>query len=158
MRKTICETTLPLRTSILPENNTPSIHNCKLIELPTITSRNGSISPIHGNRDIPFDIKRVFYTYGIPVGESRGGHAHKNLHQFVICANGSFDVSLDDGINKEIVSLKRPNQGLYVPPNIWDSEFNFSLGAVCLVLASDFYMQSDYIREYDEYLRHIKTL
>lgn len=129
------------------------IEECKVIELPKITDPRGNLTFIEGNRHIPFDIKRVFYLYDVPTGEDRGAHAHKSLHQFIVCLSGSFDVTLDDGVNQGIVHLNRPWKGLHVPPMIWASEVNFDPGSVCLVMASDEYDESDYYRNYNEFIR-----
>jgi len=133
-----------------------SVYDCSIIELPKINFRAGNITPIEGNTNIPFDIERVFYLYDIPGGESRGAHAHKKCHQFLIAASGSFDVKLDDGINKRIISLNRPYVGVHILPGIWASEVNFSSGSICLVHVSDKFDKADYIREYSEYLEFIK--
>jgi hypothetical protein len=114
-----------------------------------IHNRAGSITIIEGHKNVPFSINRIYYLYDIPSGENRGGHAHKELHQLIIAASGSFDVLLDDGINKRIVRLDRPNIGLLLVPGIWRELFEFSSGAVCLVLASNKYDTHDYIRDYD---------
>jgi hypothetical protein len=132
-----------------------SVYDCAVFELPQIKNRSGNITPVHNNIDIPFAVKRVFYLYDIPGGESRGAHAHKKCHQFLIAASGSFEVFLDDGRTKKIIQLNRPNLGLYIPAGIWASEINFSSGSICLVLASDKYSASDYLRNYDEYLNYI---
>lgn len=132
-----------------------SVYNCNVIELPKIHNRAGNITPLHGNREIPFDIKRVYYLYDVPGGETRGGHAHKKLHQLIIAASGSFDIVLDDGFIKKTVTLNRPNFGLYIPPSIWRDLNNFSSGAVLLVLASEKYSEEDYIREYNEFLNYV---
>ncbi|ADY53767.1 WxcM-like domain-containing protein [Pseudopedobacter saltans DSM 12145] len=129
-----------------------SIYNCNVIELTKIHNRAGNITPVHGEFDIPFSIRRVYYLYDVPGGETRGGHAHKELHQLIIAASGSFDVILDDGKNKRTFTLNRPNYGLYVCPKIWRDLSNFSSGAVLLVLASERYSEADYIREYSEFL------
>ena len=131
---------------------TPNIYDCCVVELPKISDRAGNITPIEGHKHIPFDVKRVFYLYDIPAGESRGAHAHKVCHQFLIAASGSFEVVVDDGINKKVVTLNRPFYGLHIPPGIWAAEQNFSSGAICLVLASDFYQADDYIRDYQQFL------
>jgi hypothetical protein len=128
-----------------------SVNNCDLIELPKIYNRAGNITPVHGDIEIPFEIKRLFYLYDIPGGESRGAHAHKKCHQFLVAASGSFEVVLDDGNAKRQVLLNRPNLGLHIPPGIWASEINFSTGAICLVLASHKYDERDYIREYEHF-------
>lgn len=123
-----------------------------MIQLPKIVDPRGNLTPIEGGRHVPFAIKRLFYIYDVPTGESRGAHAHRSLHQFLICLSGSFDVSLDDGIGTEVVHLNRPWMGLYIPPMIWAAEINFDPGSVCLVLASDVYREEDYIRDYKDYL------
>ena len=111
---------------------------------------------IEQNRHIPFDIQRVFYLYDIAVGESRGGHAHRACHQFLIALNGSFDVLIDDGTHKKIIHLSEPNQGLHIPPMIWAEELNFSQGAICLVMASLPYDESDYIRSFSAFSEMLK--
>lgn len=127
-------------------------YDCTIFELPQIKNRAGNITPVHNNIEIPFDIKRIFYLYDIPGGESRGAHAHKECHQFLIAASGSFEVLLDDTKTKRVVQLNRPYIGLHIPPGIWASEINFSSGSICLVLASHTYNESDYIREYNDFL------
>lgn len=132
----------------------PSVYDCSLIELQRIENRAGNITPVHGSLNIPFDIKRVFYTYDIPGGESRGAHAHKTCHQFIVAASGAFEVVLDDGVNKRTVLLNRPFFGLHIPPGIWASEQGFSSGSICLVLTSHLYDADDYIRSYDDFLNY----
>ncbi len=136
----------------------PSIYHCNVVELPKIHNRAGNITPVHGNEDIPFDIKRVYYLYDVPGGETRGGHAHLELQQLIVAASGSFDVLLDDGRNKKTITLNRPNYGLYVTPLIWRELMNFSSGAVLLVLASLPYGEEDYIRSYQDYQKYINEL
>ena len=131
-----------------------TVYNCSIIELPKITNREGNITPIQGAENIPFDVKRVFYLYDIPGGENRGAHAHKACHQFLIAASGSFEVVLDDGINKRTIMLNRPNLGLHIPSGIWASEQGFSSGAICLVLASLKYDEKDYIRDYETFISY----
>ena len=126
-------------------------YDCNIYTLPKINFRAGNITPIHPNIEIPFNIKRIFYIYDIPGGEDRGAHAHKKCHQFIVAASGSFDVFLDDGKNKRTVSLNRPYFGLHIPPGIWAAEQSFSSGSICLVIASNNYNASDYIREYKLY-------
>ncbi len=133
-----------------------TVYDCSFIELPKITNRSGNITPIEGMKHLPFEIKRVFYTYDIPGGEARGAHAHKACHQFLVAASGSYEVVLDDGINKRTVLLNRPFYGLHIPPGIWASEQGFSSGSICLVLASHGYDEKDYIRDYREYLDYKK--
>jgi oxalate decarboxylase/phosphoglucose isomerase-like protein (cupin superfamily) len=129
-------------------NLTNSVFNCSVIELPQVKNRAGNITPITSNINIPFDIKRVYYLYDVPSGETRGGHAHKNLQQLIIAASGSFDVILSDGVNSRTITLNRPNYGLYVTSGIWRELVNFSSGGVLLVLASELYSEEDYIRDY----------
>lgn len=137
--------------------NKPTVYDCSIIELPRIENRAGNITPIHPNVNVPFDIKRVFYSFDIPGGEARGAHAHKECHQFLIAASGSYEVVLDDGVNKRTVSLSRPFYGLHIPPGIWAAEQNFSSGSICLVLASQGYEENDYIRNYEDFLRYIDS-
>ncbi len=132
-----------------------STYDCSIFELPIIKNRSGNITPVHNNVEVPFAIKRIFYLYDIPGGESRGAHAHKECHQFLIAVSGSFEVLLDDGKTKRMVQLNRPYIGLHIPPGIWASEVNFSSGSICLVFASHKYNELDYIRKYDEYLKYI---
>ena len=126
-------------------------YDCSLIELPKIKNRTGNITVIENNVEIPFNIKRIFYLYDIPGGESRGAHAHKECHQFLLAASGSFEVQLDDGKVKKTIMLNQPCRALHIPPGIWASELNFSSGAICLVFASHVYDEKDYIRDYDEF-------
>jgi dTDP-4-dehydrorhamnose 3,5-epimerase-like enzyme len=132
------------------------IEKCKIIELPKITDARGNLTFVEGNKHIPFEIKRVFYLYDVPGGESRGGHAHKNLEQIMIALSGSFDLVLDDGINKEKYHLNRAYLGIYICPMIWSELTNFSSGSVCLVLVSELYNENDYIRDYTQFLKEIK--
>ena len=127
----------------------PSVFDCSLIYLPKIGDRNGNITSINNSSEIPFDIKRVFYLYDIPGGESRGAHAHKQCHQFLIAASGAFEVLLDDGKVQRQIELNRSNVGLHILPGIWASEVNFSSGSICLVLTSHEYEEDDYIRDYE---------
>lgn len=135
----------------------PSINDCKVVALPRIDDPRGKLTFIEGSRHIPFDIRRVFYLYDVPTEESRGAHAHRKLHQFLICLSGSFDVAIDDGEFKATIHLNRPWQGLHVPPMIWAAEVNFDPGSVCLVLASDVYVEADYVRDYAEYLKLVSV-
>uniref|UniRef100_UPI0040470FF9 sugar 3,4-ketoisomerase n=1 Tax=Algoriphagus sp. TaxID=1872435 RepID=UPI0040470FF9 len=129
------------------------VGDCKIIFLDKIESTNGSLTVLENNFNINFDIKRVYYLYDIPGGESRGAHAHKELEQFVVAASGSFSITLDDGETKKTFILNRPNLALNIKPGIWRDIFNFSSGAICLVLASMKYQESDYIRDYNAYLK-----
>lgn len=133
-----------------------SVYDCDLIHLRKIKERSGNITPVENDEDIPFSVKRVFYLYDIPGGESRGAHSHLECHQFLVAASGAFEVLLDDGRVKRQILLNRPDIGLHIPPGIWASEINFSSGAICLVLASHLYNEADYIREYDtfKFLKH----
>ena len=131
----------------------PTVFDCAVIELGKIENDRGNLTVTQSLETVPFDIRRVFYLYDIPGGESRGAHAHKRCHQFLVAASGSFDVVLDDGTNRRTVSLNRPFRGLHIPPGIWAAEQEFSSGAVCLVLASEPYEEEDYIRTYQEYLK-----
>lgn len=135
--------------------NKLTVFDCNLLYLNQIGDRNGHITAINNNIELPFDIKRIFYLYDVPGGESRGAHAHKECHQFLVAASGSFEVLLDDGKTKRQVLLNRPDIGLHIPPGIWASEINFSSGSICLVLASHIYTEADYIREYIDYLNFI---
>lgn len=132
-----------------------TVHDCKLIDLRKISDSRGNLTVIEGGKDIPFDIKRVYYLYDVPGGESRGAHAHKELCQLLIAANGSFSVTLDDGNEKITHYLKRPFYGLLIVPGIWRDIDDFSSGSVCLCLASMYYDEDDYIRNYNEFLEYV---
>lgn len=130
-----------------------SVYDCSIIELDKHHSdRKGNISVVENGDTVPFDVKRVYYLYDVPGGESRGAHAHKNLKQLLIAASGSFTVTLDDGNVKRSFTLNRPYQGLLIVPGIWRELDDFSSGSVCLVLASEKYDAEDYIRDYDEFI------
>jgi dTDP-4-dehydrorhamnose 3,5-epimerase-like enzyme len=129
---------------------------CRIIELPKIADPRGNLTFVEGARHVPFEFKRVYYLYDVPGGAERGGHAHKELHQFIIAMSGSFDVALDDACEKKRFHLNRSYYGLYVPPMIWREIDNFSSGSVCLVLASSVYNADDYYRDYDEFRRAVK--
>jgi len=128
-----------------------SVYDCVILPLSKIKNRAGNITIIEGQTNIPFNVRRIYYLYDIPGGEYRGGHAHKELHQLIVAASGSFNVLLDDGKNKKIVTLNRPDYGLMVVPGIWRELFEFSSGGICLVLASHKYDQDDYIRDYTKF-------
>jgi len=128
-----------------------SIDRCVLKELPRIQDNRGNLTFIEEGRHIPFSFERVYYLYDVPGGSSRGGHAHRELEQLIVAVSGSFDVTLDDGTNRKTVTLNRPYQGLYICPLIWRELDNFSSGSVCLVLASRFYDEDDYFREFDAF-------
>ena len=129
-----------------------NIDNCKIIDLPKIHDPRGNLTFIEGSSHVPFDIQRVYYLYDVPGGAERGGHAHKALHQLIIAMSGSFDVVLDDGGKKKRFHLNRSYNGLYLCPMIWRELDNFSSGSVCMVLASNKYVEDDYYRYYNEYL------
>jgi len=128
-----------------------SIDKCRVIDLPKISDPRGNLTFVEGGNQIPFDIQRVYYLYDVPGGSERGGHAHKELQQLIVAISGSFDVKLDDGVEKKMVSLNRSYVGLLVCPMIWRELNNFSTGAVCLVLASNFYDSADYYHNYEEF-------
>lgn len=131
-----------------------SVFDCTLIELPKNHTVNGNITAVNNLREVPFDIKRVYYLYDVPGGEARGGHAHKELQQLIIASSGSFDLIVDDGKIKRTYQLNRPYQGLLMPPGLWRELDNFSSGSICLVLASAPYSELDYLRDYNEFLRY----
>ncbi len=134
-----------------------NVYDCSIIELSKHHSdRKGNISVVQNCETVPFNVKRVYYLYDVPGGESRGAHAHKDLSALIIAVSGSFRVTLDDGIVKRSFILNRPYQGLYVKPGIWRDLDDFSSGAVCLVLASEVYQPEDYIRDYDVFLEYRK--
>ena len=130
----------------------------KLIDLPKIADLRGNLTVVEGACLVPFDIKRAYWVYDVPGGESRGGHAHKKLKQFVIALSGSFDVTLDDGKEKQTYHLNHPYQGLLIDTGIWRTLDDFSSGAVCLVLASEHFEEEDYIYDYDEFLKYVRCL
>jgi dTDP-4-dehydrorhamnose 3,5-epimerase-like enzyme len=136
-----------------------TLDNCVLVSLPKIDTGKGYISVVeNGKADLPFDVRRIFYLYDIPAGKSRGAHAHKTCHQFIVAASGAFEVLLDDAGGdgaggEKLIQLNRPYTGLHVPPGIWASEQNFSSGSICLILTSHEYDPDDYIRDYEEFKR-----
>lgn len=130
-----------------------SVFDCTIVELDKHHSdRKGNLTVVENGVTLPFDVKRVYYLYDVPGGESRGAHAHRELEQLIIAASGSFTVTLDDGQNKRSFFLNRPYQGLYVKPGLWRDLGDFSSGAVCMVLASEVYDAADYIRDYEEFV------
>ena len=131
-----------------------TIDDCKIIDPRKISDPRGNLTQIEGGEDVPFNIKRVYYLYDVPGGESRGAHAHKKLYQLIVAANGSFTVTLDDGTNKRSFNLNRSYYGLLIVPGIWRDLDDFSSGAVLLCLASEHYEAEDYIRDYNEFLRY----
>ena len=129
------------------------IDSCKIFNLKKISDPRGNLTVIESQKDIPFEIKRIYYIYDVPGGESRGAHGHKTLEQIIIAISGSFDVNIDTGKERKTFMLNRAYYGLYLPKMVWRDINNFSSGSVCLVLASDFYKENDYIRNYGEFLR-----
>ena len=135
-----------------------SLSNCKIVELPKIADPRGNLTFIEGERNIPFEIKRVYYLYDVPGGATRAGHGHKTLQQLIIAMSGSFDVVLDDGFGRERYHLNRSYNGLYVCSMMWREIDNFSSGSVCMVLASDLFDEADYFRNYDDFVEAAKAL
>lgn len=133
-----------------------SIDECQILEFPRIHDPRGTLTPIENNRQVPFEIKRVYYLYDVPGGASRAGHSHKQLQQVLVAISGSFDVHVDDGHGRRVIHLNRPHQGLYVPRMIWREIDNFSSNAVCVALASMLYDEADYYRDYHDFLRAVK--
>lgn len=134
-----------------------AIGACRLIQFPKIKDHRGNLTFLEGNRHIPFDIKRVYYLYDVPGGESRAGHAHLALASVIIAINGSFDVLIDDGKERLTHRLSRANEGLYICPGIWRELHNFTSGSVSLVLASEFYDESDYFRKYSDFITAVQS-
>ena len=128
-----------------------SVYECSIIHLPKVHNQAGNLTALENNKNIPFDVRRVYYLYDVPGGAERGGHGHKKLQQFIISLSGSFDVLINDGTNKKVVRLDRPYIGLHIIPGIWRELMNFSSGAICLVLASEKYDEADYIRDFEVY-------
>lgn len=142
----------------MEKNITGCVYDCSMIELSKHHSdRKGNITVVENGLTVPFGIKRTYYLYDVPGGESRGGHAHKDLYQLIVAASGSFTVTLDDGRVKRTFLLNRPYQGLMVVPGIWRTLDNFSSGAVCMVLASEGYTEDDYIRNYEDFIKFKKN-
>ncbi len=131
-----------------------SVEDCKIIDLPVIHSEQGKISVLQNHETIPFDIKRVYYLYDVPMNSERGGHGHYELEQYVIAASGSFTFILDDGHSKKEVFLNHPNKALHIKPGIWREMKDFSSGSVCLVLASMEYTEEDYMRDYNDFKKY----
>jgi hypothetical protein len=132
------------------------VEDCKLVDLPKIQNSSGNITVLENFKDVPFDIKRIYYLYDIPMGSERGGHGHLELEQYIIAASGSFNFVLNDGLNEKIFFLNDPSKALYIKSGIWREIKNFSSGSICLVLASKEYNEDDYIRDYNDFLKYKK--
>lgn len=130
-----------------------NVFDCSVIQMPKLNSKAGNITVLENKNNIPFSVKRIYYLYDVPGGEARGGHAHYELEQYIIAASGSFDVVLDDGINRRRVTLNRPYMALHIVPGLWRELDNFSSGSITMVLASELYKEMDYIRDYKEFLK-----
>ena len=133
-----------------------SVEDCEVVSLQKIKNNSGNITVLENNSDIPFEVKRIYYLYDVPMGSERGGHAHYELEQYIIAASGSFTFILDDGTNKLEIFLNNPSQALHIKQGIWREISNFSSGSICLVLASMEYVESDYIREYEDFINYRK--
>lgn len=135
-----------------------SVFDCTLITFDKNHQIKGNLTAVSNFKQIPFDIKRIYYLYDVPGGLSRGGHAHKDLQQLVVALSGSFDITLDDGKVKRTFQLSRPNIGLLVPSGLWRELYNFSSGSICMVLASELYNENDYLRDYCEFINYKKCI
>ena len=133
---------------------TNTVFDCSIINFSKVHSEAGNITVLENGKNTPFNVKRIYYLYDVPGGESRGGHAHYELEQFIVAASGSFDVILDDGENTKKVTLNRPNLALHIVPGLWRELNNFSSGSICMVLASHKYDEDDYIRDYNDFLNN----
>jgi hypothetical protein len=128
-----------------------SLADCRVVDLPRIERPQGNLTPIEGQRDVPFELARVYFFYDIPGGATRGGHAHRELEQLIVAVIGSFEVVLDDGSRRRAFRLERAYHGLYVPPMIWREIEGFSSGGIGVVLASHYFAEDDYIRDYETF-------
>ncbi len=142
----------------MKENIRYTVDDCPVLALPKHVRPNGNLTVVENGITVPFEVRRVYYLYDVPGGEERGGHAHRQLQQFIIAVSGSFDVVIDDGERRRTVSLNRPYNGLHIRPGIWRELNNFSSGAVCLVLASEHYDEADYIRDYTDFSDYIRQI
>ena len=131
--------------------NENTVFDCSMINISEISSKSGNITVLENGKDIPFDVKRIYYLYDIPSGECRGGHAHYQLEQYIFAASGSFNVVVNDGVNKKNFFLNRPNKGLHIVPGLWRELVDFSSGSICMVLASHKYDESDYVRNFSKW-------
>lgn len=134
--------------------NKNTVFDCSVIDLSMIHNDAGNITVVENSKNISFDVKRIYYLYDVPGGKDRGGHAHYKLEQYIVAASGSFDIILDDGRNRRIINLNRPNLALHIVPGLWRELVNFSSGSICLVLASLRYEENDYIRDYAKFLEY----
>lgn len=132
--------------------NNSTVFDCHVVDISKVHNKSGNITVVENDSNIPFDVKRVYYLYDVPGGEARGGHAHYELEQYIIAASGSFDVTLDDGNDKKTINLNRPNIAIHIVPGLWRELDNFSSGSICMVLASHFFNEDDYIRDYNKFL------
>ncbi len=153
--------TLPITSVILMptamrDARKTTVYDCTIVQLPVVHNEAGNITALNNAQEIPFDVKRVYYLYDVPGGESRGGHGHKALHQLILAGSGSFDITVDDGRIRRTFQLNRPDYGLYLPPGLWRELDNFSSGSICLVVASAFYSTEDYIRNYQSFIEYKK--
>ncbi len=128
-----------------------TVYDCTILQMPVVHNEAGNITALNNDLEIPFEIKRVYYLYDVPSGESRGGHAHKALHQLILAGSGSFDITVHDGLIQRTFQLNRPDYGVYLPPGLWRELTNFSAGSLCLVLASEKYLETDYIYDFDTF-------
>ena len=131
-----------------------SVEDCIIVDLPKIHNDAGNLTFLDNNKNLPFDIKRIYYLYDVPMGADRGGHGHYELQQYIVAASGSFTFVLDDGTNKKEVFLNDPSKALHIRPGIWREIKNFSSGSICLVLASHVYEEADYMRDYQEFTKY----
>ncbi len=149
MSRTISEILMNLKVSKMY-----SVEDCIIVDLPKIHNDAGNLTFLDNNKNLPFDIKRIYYLYDVPMGADRGGHGHYELQQYIVAASGSFTFVLDDGTNKKEVFLNDPSKALHIRPGIWREIKNFSSGSICLVLASHVYEESDYMRDYQEFTKY----
>lgn len=134
-------------------HDTSSLDDCRVITLQRHHHQNGNLTVMQGEEDVPYPIKRVYYLYDVPAGESRGGHSHNYCSTFLVALSGSFDITIEDGVKKRTITLNRPDRGLYLPAGIWRVLHNFSAGSICFVAASILFREDDYVRDYSEFLR-----
>lgn len=134
-----------------------NVDDCVLVDLPKIHNEKGNLTYLENNNHVPFTVKRLYYLYDIPMGSERGGHGHYELEQYIIAASGSFSFVLHDGTKSKEIFLNDPSKALYIRSGMWREIIKFSSGAICLVLASHVYSESDYIREFDEFLDYRKS-